>query len=183
MLTIHSRLQAIFIGSATALIMIMLMAAPGLASAHAAYVSSTPAANSILKSAPTTVTITFAENLDPAGLSIAVYDNTGKMVSTGNAQISASDPKTASIAMTGTDSDIYRVDWHTVSATDSDPTLGAFVFGVSTDGQSDKIDAATSNSSSSSGTSPLAIILTGLIGLIVGGGVTYFVTRLRLSQA
>jgi hypothetical protein len=42
------------------------------AQAHAAYKSSTPAANSVLKIAPTVVSITFVQKLSPQGLSITV---------------------------------------------------------------------------------------------------------------
>ncbi len=68
------------------------------AQAHAAYKSSDPAANSVLKTAPTSVSITFVQKLDPQGLSITVYGNKGDVVSTGQAQISTSDPYTAMIS-------------------------------------------------------------------------------------
>jgi methionine-rich copper-binding protein CopC len=156
------------------------------AQAHAAYVSSDPAANSVQKTAPTVVRITFAQNLSPQGLSIVVYGNKGTVVSTGAAQISPTDPKTASVTMKGDDSDIYRVDWNNVSAEDNDPTLGAFVFAVDPSGQSDKVSAATSpstpaNASSSSGVSPLIAVLIGIVGLIIGAGVTYLGTRPRTN--
>ncbi len=156
------------------------------AQAHAAYVSSDPAANSVQKTAPTVVRITFAQNLSPQGLSIVVYGNKGNVVSTGTAQISSTDPKTASVTMKGNGSDIYRVDWNNVSAEDNDPTLGAFVFAVDPSGQSDKVEAATSPStparaSASSGVSPLIAVLIGIVGLLVGAGVTYLGTRPRTN--
>jgi copper transport protein len=145
------------------------------AQAHAAYKSSNPAPNSVLKTAPTEVTITFLEHPSPQGLSITVYGNKGDVVSTGNAQLSSSDPYTASVAMKGDGSDIYRVDWNNVSADDNDPTLGAFVFGV---GASDKVGATTTpvTSGTSSGVSPLVAILAGIGGLVVGF-LLAFVTR------
>src|SRR5260370_39689803 len=97
------------------------------AQAHAAYVSSDPAANSVQKTAPTVVRITFAQNLSPQGLSIVVYGHKGNVVSTGPAHISSTDPKTASLTTKGDGSDIYRVAWNNVSAEENDPTLGAFV--------------------------------------------------------
>ena len=146
-----------------------LVAPLGAAQAHAAYVSSTPAANSVLKADPTTVTITFAQPLDPKGLSITVYGNKAEVVSTGTAQISATDPKTASVTMKGDGSDIYRVDWTTVSAQDGDPTLGAFVFGVDPTGKTDKVPpTATTTPAASSGTPAWVAILTGVAGLVVG---------------
>ena len=151
------------------------------AQAHAAYKSSNPAANSVLKTAPTEVSITFVQRLSPQGLSITVYGNKGDVVSIGAAQISPTDPFTASIAMKGDGSDIYRVDWNNVSAEDSDPTLGAFVFAVDPSGKSDKVTptSTTQPAPQSSGVSPLAAVLIGIGGLLLGAVVTYVGTRPR----
>jgi methionine-rich copper-binding protein CopC len=158
----------------------------GSAQAHAAYVSSTPAPNSVQTAAPTVVTIHFAQNVSPQGLSIVVYGNKGTVVSSGTAQISSSDPKSASVTMKGDDSDIYRVDWTTVSAEDGDPTLGAFVFAVDPSGKSDKVQttavtSTTATASSSSGVSPLVAVLIGIAGLVIGAGITYVGTRPRTT--
>ena len=154
------------------------------AEAHAAYKSSNPAENSVLKEAPTTVSITFVQKLDPQGLNITVYGNKGEVVSTGQAQISATDPYTASVSMKGDDSDIYRVDWNNVSAEDGDPTLGAFVFAVDPSGQSDKVTptATTPAATTSTGVSPWVAVLIGLVGLIVGAGGTFFGMRSRQTR-
>lgn len=159
-----------------------LIVAVAPAQAHAAYKSSNPAANSVVKTAPTTVSITFVQHLSPQGLSIVVYDKKAKAVSTSQAQISPTDPYTASVTMQGDGSDIYRVDWNNVSAEDGDPTLGAFVFGVDPSGKTDKVPpvaAASTTTSSSSGISPLVAVLIGVIGLLVGGAATYVTMRPR----
>ncbi len=147
---------------------------------HAAYKSSDPAANSVVKKAPTVVSITFLQRLDPQGLAITVYGNKGEVVSTGTAQISETDPYTATVNMKGDDSDIYRVDWNNVSAEDGDPTLGAFVFAVDPSGQSDKVAPATPTTvASPSGVSPWVAILAGIAGLVIGGAGTYYGLRSR----
>lgn len=143
------------------------------ASAHAAYDTSTPAANSVVKTAPTQVSITFVQNLDPQGEAVTIYDNRGKVVSIGIAQISSSNPKTLTIAMQADGSDIYRVDWQTVSAVDGDPTLGAFVFGVDPSGKLDKVPQLTTASpatNSSNNVSPLLTIVLSIFGVIFGFG-------------
>jgi methionine-rich copper-binding protein CopC len=152
--------------------------------AHAAFVSSDPAPNTVLRTAPTEVVIHFAQVLSPQGLSIVVYDNRGRIVSVGKAQISFSDPKTASIAMKGDGSDIYRVDWQNVSAEDGDPTLGAFVFGVSPTGKLDKVPAnpygasmTTGSGASSSGLPIWVTALVGIAGLLIGGAGSTALTR------
>jgi len=161
------------IGILIAYTTLVVLALPlGTAQAHAAYDTSTPAANAILSTDPTVVTIHFKQNLDPKGLSITVFDNKSQMVSIGSAQISNTDPATASVMMKGNGSDIYRVDWSTVSASDGDPTLGAYVFGVSATGASDKVVAA-STTTPTTGTSAWVFVLVSIVSLIVGVGVAY----------
>ncbi|HEX8996092.1 MAG TPA: copper resistance protein CopC [Ktedonobacterales bacterium] len=162
-----------------------LVAGAGAAQAHAAYKSSNPAANSVEKVAPTSVSITFVQRLSPQGLSIVVYDRTGKVVSTSQAQISASDPYTASVSMAGDGSDIYRVDWNNVSAEDNDATIGAFVFGVDPSGATDKVPpvaAATPPPSTSTGVPPFVAALIGVAGLIVGAAFMFASLRPRMNR-
>lgn len=156
--------------------------APALA--HAAYKSSIPAANSVVKTAPTQVSITFLEHLAPSPLNITVYDNKDQMVSSGSVQIS-SDLYTASIAMKGDGSDIYRVDWNNVSADDNDPTLGAFVFAVDPSGKSDKVTPTpvTVTPATSSGISPWVAVLTGIGGLALGAILTYLAQNRKQNAA
>jgi copper transport protein len=151
------------------------------AQAHAAYKSSNPPANSVLKKAPTMVSITFVQRLSPEGLSIVVYGNRSEVVSTSRAQISFTDPYTASVTMKGDGSDIYRVDWNNVSAEDGDPTVGAFVFAVDPSGKSDKVTpSAPIIVQESPGVSPLVAVLIGLAGLVIGGvGGNYVANRIR----
>jgi len=178
------RVRALALIGAAVLSMLLAFALPDIVSAHAAYVSSVPAKDTVLKTAPTTVTITFAQNLDPKVLNITVYDNKASVVSTGTAQISSTNSKVASIQMTPDGSDIYRVDWNNKSAEDGDVTLGAFVFGVDSSGQTDKVppDQVAPTSSSSSGVSPFWAVVIGLVGLLVGAGGTYLVMRPRPTE-
>ncbi len=174
---ISLRVRALALIGATVLGTILAFALPDLVSAHAAYVSSVPAANSVVKTAPTTVTITFQQNLDPKTLNITVYDNKAKVVSTGAAQISNTNARVASVHMTGDGSDIYRVDWNNVSAEDGDPTLGAFVFAVDASGKSDKVSSPATESSS--GIAAYWAVIIGLAGLVIGAGGVYLVMRPR----
>jgi copper transport protein len=115
---------------ALAVALLALLARPGVASAHASYVSSTPAANATVAVAPRSVTIHFAQHVVPASSAIVVLDAQGKTVSTGTAQANRADLRTMSVPMQGDGSDIYLVQWHTVSADDGHPDIGAFVFHV-----------------------------------------------------
>ncbi|HEV8192607.1 MAG TPA: copper resistance protein CopC [Ktedonobacterales bacterium] len=152
----------------------ILFATSGIASAHAAYVSSNPAANAVLQQVPSTVTITFAENLTPSSSNIIVYDSSMKQVSTGQAQVDNSNLKKMSVPIKGNDADVYVVVWHNVSADDGDPDAGSFSFFIG----SDKAPtSSTPAAASSSGTPVWVTILVGVLGLIVGGAGTAFVLR------
>ncbi len=143
----------------------------GTALAHAAYKSSIPAADAILKTPPTQVSITFAEPLNPVGLVITVVDQSNQVVSVGTPQISTTNAATATIQMQGVaNSDIYRVDWHTTSAVDGDQDVGAFVFHINPNPP-----APTPATSGATGLNPW---LLGVIGLVIGGLGGFFLQRI-----
>ncbi len=169
----------------------------GVASAHASYVSSNPEAGAVLATAPTQVTIYFAENVNPAGKdgipsSIQVFlkpelkntfysDQDAILVSTGATQFPLSNAKSMSIAMKGAGDGIYEVYWHTVSADDGDADSGVFFFGV---GKGNVLGvgsvAPAASSPTSSGVPIWAPILVGVLALLVGGGAGAWLTR-RMS--
>ncbi len=166
----------------------LVAAAPAIpaAPAHARYQSSVPAANAILKTAPTVVIIHFAENVNPVGSDIVVYDATGKEVSTAPAQVDRADLKTMTVPMAADGSEIYFVQWHTVSADDGDPDIGGFNFLVNPSASSiQAVQAANGNSSasgsggssSSSGAPIWLVVLIGLLGLVIGGGGLFVAQR------
>lgn len=176
---------ALLLGAALALL------APGIASAHASYVSSDPAANAVLKTAPTTVTIHFAENVNPTGSEVVVYDAQHKQVSTAPAQVDRADLKTMTVPMQGDGSEVYLVEWQTVSADDGDPDIGAFTFDVNASGSAaasptvtpDAASPASSSgstgSSGSSGSPGWVVALVGIAGLVAGAGGTLLARRTR----
>jgi len=153
--------------------------------AHASYVSSDPAANAVVKTAPSAVTITFAEPVDPSGSGVVIYDAKNQVVS-GAAQIEQNDPATMRVPMTGDGSEVYRVDWHTVSATDGDPDVGAFTFFINASGTSDLAPkpAATATSQASTGAPVWLVALIAAVALLIGlaGGVAWARAR-RLAPA
>jgi methionine-rich copper-binding protein CopC len=165
------------------------LAAPHVAgrALHASYVGSDPSANAVVKAAPAVVTIHFAEAVDPAGSAITVYDAKGQVVSQ-PAHVDANDLKTMQAPMTGDDSEVYLVSWHTVSATDGDPDVGAFNFFVNASGSSELAPKAPTSTpattaTSASGAPAWLVALIGLIGLIVGavGGVGWARSRVGAS--
>jgi methionine-rich copper-binding protein CopC len=186
------------LGITSALSISILLA--GVASAHASYVSSDPAAGAVLATAPTTVTVHFAEDVNPQGSngvpsSLVVYheidakntlsfDQEAKVVSTGQTQFPLSDAKSMSIAMQGDGDGIYAVVWHTVSADDGDPDSGVFFFGVGKGNVLGLPSASTTTpsttTSSSNGVAVWVPILVGIVALLLGGGVSAWLAR-RMS--
>ena len=146
------------------------------AAAHAKYQSSVPAADSTVTEAPTTVAIHFAEDVNPAGSDIVVYDTTGKVVSAAKAQVDTSDPTTMTVAMKGDGAESYLVVWHNVSLDDGDPAIGAFTFNV---GEHAAQPTATPSGNGAAGANDSAagvpgwvVALVGVLGLVVGSAGT-----------
>lgn len=160
---------------------------PGIAAAHpahASYKSSIPKANAILTTPPTLVTIHFVENVNPQGSDIVVYDAAGKQVSTAPAQVVRSDLMTMTVPMKGTNAEIYLVEWHTVSADDGAPDIGAFNFLVNPSQSSIQAVTGGSHPSTTSSSSGMPIwlgALLGVLGLIVGAGGWFLAQRFGLG--
>src|SRR5690349_6759186 len=87
----------------------LLIATSSVASAHAKYVSSAPAAGAVLAEAPGTVSITFAEAVDPTASGIAVYDASMKQVSSSTVSVDPSNAKVMHVPMQGDGSEVYVV--------------------------------------------------------------------------
>lgn len=170
---------AVLVAACAALLLTLAYA--GMASAHAKYASSDPAANAVLKAPPSVVTVHFLENVNPDGSSLAVYDAQGKVVSSGPGQVSTADTKTMTVGMSGDGSEVYLVVWKTVSLDDGDGDIGAFNFFIGNDAASSGSDSGTSGgatgTSGSSGIPGWAVALIGIAGLIVGAGGMYFARR------
>jgi methionine-rich copper-binding protein CopC len=176
----------------------------GGASAHASFVSSDPAPGTVVATAPTQVSVTFAEEVNPAGAdgipsSLQVYHNSdltniyhsdqdAKLVSPENGtQYPLSDAKTMTIPVTGDGDGIYEVYWHTVSADDGDQDSGVFFFGVGTGNVLGFPTTASSTppatTTTSSGTPIWVTILVGIVGLVLGGLIIGLARRPRTASA
>jgi copper resistance protein C len=151
--------------------------------AHAEYVNSTPAQNAILHQAPTTISILFSEDVNPAGSTILVYNVNGKQVNTASAQVDRSNLKTMAVPMQGDGSELYVVLWRTVSAVEGHHDSGSFRFFVNPSPmlsgmlKGGSMSAMPSSSSSSSGLPIWSVILVGILGLVIGGVGSFFFTR------
>ncbi len=172
-------------GLAAFVVLVAALVAPGIAAAHASYKSSTPKPNEVLKTPPSVVTIHFVENVNPQGSDIVVYDATGKQVNTAPAQVDRADLTTMTVPVKGTNAEIYLVEWHTVSADDGDPDIGAFNFLVNPSKSSIQAVTGGSHPSTTSSSSPGMPVwlgaLLGVLGLIVGAGGWFLAQRFGLG--
>lgn len=136
----------------------LLIAKGGTAFAQAEAVKSNPGPNVTVQTMPGLVTITTSENIkaDPAGSNIFVYGPHGKLVSQGDAQVTAS---SMSVPIKNDGEGAYVVQWKTISAKDGGTAQGAFTFTFSTEQNNIPL---------------LAIMLTGILmlgmGILMGYG-------------
>src|SRR5579859_7415954 len=170
----------------------LLFAVVGTASAHASVIDANPKIGSTIPQAPTTITVTAAENMKGGAQSsnLFVYGPSGALISQGDASIGLNDPKHMSIKITPEKNPgVYVVRWITVSADDGDPDQGAFIFKVNPAGAATPTSvpkstapAATQAPPASTGGTPAWMsILTGVLGLIVGLGAGVAIMNRRRS--
>ena len=122
------RLGALLAALGTAVV--LLIGGAGTASAHAALVSTDPAENSVVPTAPSAVTLTFSEGVTLSSDSVRVLSPDGKAVDTGNPGHADGKSDTAQVGLnSGLANGTYTVAWRAVSE-DSHPVGGAFTFSI-----------------------------------------------------
>lgn len=122
------------VGSALALLALVVAARVPVALAHAEITSCVPAMNSAVESAPDKLVCKASESLDPKGSSLSVFDAAGVQVDKGDSTVDLNDPDRVTISvsldttkLTGGD---YTVKWKTLSSADQDEASGEFKFTV-----------------------------------------------------
>ena len=110
------------------LLLALMLAGATAASAHAALLSSDPAENAVVQTAPTQVVLRFSEQVTLATDDMRVFDPSGKRVDSGATGHNGSDDTTARVALaSGLAQGTYTVAWRAISA-DTHPVSGAFTF-------------------------------------------------------
>ncbi|HKW09048.1 MAG TPA: copper resistance protein CopC [Gemmatimonadaceae bacterium] len=111
------------------LIVASVLAAHGVAYAHAMLVSEDPIADSVVATSPHRIRLVFSEQIEPTLASISLVASTGHAM---RLQV-AGDPRDVDAIVAPLASELaegaYRVVWHVVSA-DGHPVGGSFVFWV-----------------------------------------------------
>jgi len=107
----------------------LLIASTGLASAHAQYQSSSPPANGTVSATPSTLSVTWTQELASIQFTVTAPDGSTNVVN-GPAQINLAERHTATVPIKDGGPGQYLVLWHNVSGDDGDPNDGSFVFTV-----------------------------------------------------
>ena len=112
--------------AASVLGLLILLIAAGSALAHSDLVSSDPADKAVLATPPTTITLTFSEDLDPGKSSFKLVGPAGTV---GDGTVSA-DPVTMTLEGLALDPGDYEIQW-TSAALDGDILRGTLTFTIS----------------------------------------------------
>ena len=184
-------------GALVALLATALFAHALITSAHAGLVSSNPTDKQVLTTPPTSIAMTFSEDLSPAPGSFIQVTNNGNDVSSGPAAVDANNKKSMSLPLKGNlPAGKYNVFWKSTSADDGGVTFGRMSFFV---GQTSAADVATAQpgaavavpdaaksqaisggqkSSSNTGWI-IGIVVAAIGGLVVGGAAAITLRRGR----
>jgi len=105
-------------------------ATPEPVSAHASYISSDPAADTVVTIAPSRLTIRFSEPMAPTGSSAQILDSFGRRVDLDDSKVDPNDTTRMSVSLSNVGEGTYTVAWRNVSAVDGHGLQGSFVFFV-----------------------------------------------------
>lgn len=114
----------------SSLVAVLSLANAGSALAHADLASADPAAGATVKTAPTTISITFTEEVEPKFSTIEVLDAKGMHFDDGKAHIAPDNAKLLSVGLKPLAPGTYKVIWHATAADDSHKTKGNYTFTV-----------------------------------------------------
>ncbi|MFF6907564.1 copper resistance CopC/CopD family protein [Streptomyces sp. NPDC012389] len=123
---------AALVAALTGLLLGLMLAGAGPASAHAALTGSDPQDGAVVATAPKEVTLTFSEAIAVGDGSIRVLDPSSKRADTGAEPKDLSDGSTVRYGVelhSGLPDGTYTVAWQAISA-DSHPISGAFTFSI-----------------------------------------------------
>ena len=112
-----------------AVVAVVALAVPAVASAHAYLIKTVPAASVVLNSPPSSVQLTYDEAVEPRFAIISVTDAAGHSQTTGSVSRSPSDPDTLVIPVKRLPEGWYLVYWRAISV-DGHPVQGVFEFAV-----------------------------------------------------
>lgn len=170
----------------------LLFALGGTAFAHAKVVSATPGIGATVATAPTTVTVTTSQNMnpDPKLSYLQVYGPDGELVSQGDSKVPLNNPKEMAVTMKPGDNGVYIVRWVTASADDNEADEGAFTFTVNPKAKgaatvpSTESDVPATTTNTGTNSMPLWVpIVSAIVALLVGLGAGLGLNRRRMAPS
>jgi methionine-rich copper-binding protein CopC len=120
------------VSAPTAVILVGLLALAGMpdvGEAHAALVSSVPAARATVSASPPRVTLTFNEPLEPAYARVSVWDGAGGQVDLKDAAVDRDNPKILGVSLPPLAPGLYSVRYRVLSV-DGHVVEASFGFSV-----------------------------------------------------
>jgi copper transport protein len=158
---------------------VALVAAP--ASAHAELIQSDPAPGAVLNRAPSSITLSFNEDVEVESGAVRLFDSDGQRVDNGGVDVSG---QSVTLPAPDLGNGAYVVTWRVTSA-DSHPVRGAFTFQVGQGGAgatSRQVQGLANRLLAAQGGDPVVGALAGLarvfvfagLALLIGGA--FFVT-------
>jgi methionine-rich copper-binding protein CopC len=158
-----------------------LLAIPAVASAHVELVSSSPEAGANVDTAPTEVSVTFDDELDPDHSTFSVTDAGGNEVGSGEVDLTIADRNVMRGDVSISDPGVYTVSY-TVAGVDGHESEGTFSFGFNTedtipDPTGGEPDEGPDTALPYRQPSPLPMVGALLIGLAAALGVRRLVLR------
>jgi methionine-rich copper-binding protein CopC len=112
------------------LAMLLTLAMPALALAHAFLDHADPKVGSTVSSVPDTVHLWFTDEIVPSDSAIQVFDSGGNEVDKKDSRLDDKDKKLLIISLAPLPSGTYKVSWHVVCACCKERTQGDFKFSV-----------------------------------------------------
>jgi copper transport protein len=118
------------VGIAVGAGVLLALALPQPAGAHAILSSSDPAEGERLTEAPQAVVLRFTEAPELALSTVTLLDRSGAPLETGQPAAVPGDAGALAVTVPDLEQDVYTVTWRTVSKVDGHPSAGTFAFGV-----------------------------------------------------
>ena len=116
--------------SCAVLLLVLSWAGAPPAVAHAFLDHASPRVGSTVSQAPSELTLSFTQNLEPAFSTVEVFDEKGAKVDKGDVKVDPNDGALLRVSLNPLPPGTYKVVWHVVSV-DTHPTEGDFTFQVS----------------------------------------------------
>ena len=156
------------------------LALPAAAWAHAALLRTSPVASKVLNAAPSQVTLTYSEPIEPRFAIVSVTDAGGNLVTNGAPSRLPQDPDTLVIPLKPIPEGWYLVYWRVISV-DGHPVRGAFTFAIGPNpGPAPQFVIP---SISETAATPALVLMRWIVFLSLMSAVGLFVMRLLIARA